>query len=270
MSFQTRLLVGLLFEVFVVVAVVAGLSLLVVVGPSRLRERSGDVRQRFREGLAAIALVLGVLLVNRFLRPIVPELSWAFGIPITDAIYRFEGTFVVWVQSFARPWLTSYLAFAYVHLYVFLLFVPFLVYLFAADARPLRVAGIAYAANYGIGVVCYVIFIAYGPRNYLVEEVDSLLYTTYPTIRLLTQQANVNTNAFPSLHTSMAVTVALLSLWTRDQFPRFPILVIPMTLSIVLATMYLGLHWVTDVLGGIVLAGIATGIGVRWTARGSE
>lgn len=92
------------------------------------------------------------------------------------------------------------------------------------------------------------------------------LYTTYPSLRLLTQQANVNTNAFPSLHTSMAVTVALVGLWTRDQFPRFPIIAIPTTVSIVIATMYLGLHWLLDVIAGIVLAALAVWVGVRWTA----
>lgn len=267
MSFQTRLLVALLLEVFAVVGVATALTLPMVVGASALRERSRQVRQRLHDSLGAIALVLGVLVLNRFVRPIVPELSWAFGIPITDAIFRVEGSFVAWVQGFARPWLTSYLAFAYVHLYVFALLVPFVLYLFAEDARPLRVTGIAYATNYGIGVICYVVFIAYGPRNYLVGEVDSLLYTTYPSIRLLTQQANVNTNAFPSLHTSLSVTVALLALWTRRQFPRFPIVIVPITLSVVVATMYLGLHWAMDVLAGFALAGVSVAIGVRWTAR---
>lgn len=266
MSFQTRLLIALLVEVAVVIAIATGITLLAVVGPAVLRERARGIRIRVHEGLGAIALVLGVLVVNRFVKPIVPELSWAIGIPITDAIFRIEGSFVAWIQGFAHPWLTAYLAFSYVHLHVFLLLSPFVVYLFAEDARPIRATGIAYAANYGIGVVCYVLFIAYGPRNYLVGEVDSLLYTTYPGLRLITQQANVNTNAFPSLHTSMSVTVALLALWTRDRFPRFPLVAVPITLSVVLATMYLGLHWVTDVIAGIVLAAIAVGIGVYWMA----
>lgn len=266
MSFQAQLLLALLAEVAVVITIATGITLLVVVGPDVLRERARRVRARVHEGLDAIALVLGVLVVNRFVKPIVPELSWAIGIPITDAIFRIEGSFVAWIQSFAHPWLTAYLAFSYVHLHIFLLFSPFVVYLFAEDARPIRATGIAYAANYALGIICYVVFIAYGPRNYLVGEVDSLLYTTYPSLRLITQQANVNTNAFPSLHTSMSVTVALLALWTRDRFPRFPIVAVPITLSIVLATMYLGLHWAMDVIAGVVLAAGAVWIGVYWTA----
>lgn len=266
MTFQTRLLLALLAEVAVVVTIATGITLWVVVGPALLRERIRDLRARVHEGLGAIALVLGVLVVNRFVGPIVPELSWAIGIPITDTIFRIEGSFVAWLQGYADPLLTAYFAFAYVHLHIFLLTSPLVVYLFAEDSRAIRVTGIAYAVNYGLGILCYVLFIAYGPRNYLVGEVDSLLYTTYPSLRLLTQQANVNTNAFPSLHTSMAVTVALVGVWTRDQFPRFPIIAIPTTVSIVIATMYLGLHWLLDVIAGIVLAALAVWVGVQWTA----
>lgn len=263
MTDPTRLLFALVFEVAITVGILLAATLLIVVGPAQLRTRIGGVRARVSESLGVIALLFGVMLFNRYARPVVPELSWAIGLPVTDAIYRIEGSFVVSVQRLARPWLTAYLAFAYVHLYVFLLAVPFVVYAFADDSRPLRVAGIAYAVNYAVGIVCYVLFIAYGPRNFLVGEVDSLLYTTYPSLRLLTAEINVNTNAFPSLHTSMAMTVALLSVWTRGTFARLPYLVVPCTLSIVVATIYLGLHWLIDVLAGIALAVIAFGTAVR-------
>lgn len=265
MTDPTRLLVGLVLEVAFTVGILLAVTLLVVVGPEQLRTRLGDVRTRISDSLDVIALLLGVLLFNRYTRPIVSELSWAIGIPVTDVIYRIEGSFVVSVQSVARPWLTAYLAFAYVHLYVFLLAVPLVVYAFAADSRPLRTTGVAYAINYAIGIVCYVLFIAYGPRNFLVGEVESLLYTTYPSLRLLTAEINVNTNVFPSLHTSVAVTVALLAVWTRDRFPRLPYLVVPCTLSVVVATMYLGLHWLIDVIGGVVLAAVAVAVAIRVT-----
>jgi membrane-associated phospholipid phosphatase len=71
---------------------------------------------------------------------------------------------------------------------------------------------------------------------------------------LLTSEVNHNTNVFPSLHASLSLTVAFLSLRTRTEYGRWPLVAVPLALSVSFATMYLGIHWATDVVAGAVLA----------------
>jgi membrane-associated phospholipid phosphatase len=113
---------------------------------------------------------------------------------------------------------------------------------------------LAYTFNYAFGLVLYVLFVAYGPRNLLPGAVDSLLYTSWPEAKLLTTQMNTNTNVFPSLHTSLSTTVVLLAHQTRRTYPVWYFLSTGIAGSIVLATLYLGIHWGTDALAGVVLA----------------
>ncbi|NHX36182.1 MULTISPECIES: phosphatase PAP2 family protein [Halolamina] len=249
-----------------VVAVVLVLHLLSLGAVRRLtgrKFRRGSLRENVR-AVGPTAVVLGVLLLaNGAVRDVGVELSWLIGVNITGAIHAVEGTFVADLQSIASPELTAYFSFVYVFGYVFLLTFPIVLYALHDDARPLAATLVAYALNYGIGLVCYVLFVAYGPRNFMPGAVESLLFTNWPEVQHLTSQVNENTNVFPSLHTSLSVTVALLAARYRSAAPGWlPIATVGAT-SVAVATMYLGIHWLTDVLAGIVLAVFSVAVGAR-------
>lgn len=224
-----------------------------VIGPTGLNRARRQFRDRLRDVYPHLGLLLVVLGVNKVAREYGPELSWLIGWNITSRIHRLEGNFVGTVQSVARPEITMYFSFMYIYGYVFLLVFPFIAYFALADERPLKKAAVAFAVNYSLGLVCYILFISYGPRNLIPDVVHPLLYSTYPESQILTGQVNANTNVFPSLHTSLSVSSALLAFQTRDSYPRWAVIAIPMAASIIVATMYLGIHWATDVCAGSVL-----------------
>ncbi|MFC7155090.1 phosphatase PAP2 family protein [Halomarina halobia] len=245
-------------DVLASVVVVSGAMLVIasltIIGVNRLVETARDVRRRLRAAAPGLGLLVAVLLVNKIARDYGPEVSWLIGWNVTGAILGIEGVFVAVVQSFATPTLTAYFSFVYVYGYVFLLVFPLVAYLALERAEALQRTAVAYCLNYAIGLVCYTLFISYGPRNVMPELVDPLLYSTYPSSQLLTSQVNTNTNVFPSLHTSLSVTVALLAWETRDRYPRWVPVAAVLAASVVVSTMYLGIHWGTDVVAGIGLA----------------
>jgi len=83
--------------------------------------------------------------------------------------------------------------------------------------------------------------------------VEPLLFDLVPLSQLLTAQINSSTNVFPSLHTSLSTTVAVLAWQTREVYPRWPVLSVPLALGVAFSTMYLGIHWAIDVLAGVCL-----------------
>lgn len=223
----------------------------------------GD-RQRLRSIAPYLVVLLVVLLINRVARQAGPLLSWVIDWNITAWIEAMEGDLVVQVQGMATPRLTEYLSFMYLYGYAFLLIFPFVLYYALPDTRRFRELIVAFAANYMIGLLCYVLFVAYGPRNTL-ADVAPLLYEHNPLAQLVTREVNDHTNVFPSLHTSLSVTVFLLALRTRETYPIWTVVATVFAWSIVVATVYTGIHWVTDVIAGIVLAGISVAIGIRVT-----
>ena len=241
-------------EVVAVLSLMLSVSLSIIVGPERLRTAVADLPGRLRVAVKPIALLAGVLVINSVVRNVGVDLSWIIGTNITEFIFSLEGTVVATIQSVTPGWLTVYFGYAYVYGYAFLLVFPLLASILADERRHLRHTAFAYAINYTIGMCCYLLFIAYGPRNYMPALVEPALFDTFPRFQLLTSEVNANTNVFPSLHTSLSVTVALLALRDREMFPQWTPFAVFLAASIVLSTMVLGIHWATDVIAGALLA----------------
>ena len=224
-----------------------------VIDPDRLRGLRGDLPERLRRSRHALAALGVVLVASAVGRSSLQVVSRLWGLQLTGLIYAIEGEFVGWLQAtFATPELTAYFAGIYVYGYAFLLSFPVLAYLALPRTEPLRRLLVAYTFNYAIGLVIYTVVFAHGPRN--LNVATSLLFTHNPEFTALTSEINKPTNVFPSLHTSLSVTVAAFAVLTRDEYPRWTPLALWISASVVIATMYLGIHWLIDVIGGIVLA----------------
>ncbi len=265
--------IGRLIGIVLLMLVVATVLL---VGRSRLAETRREFRTRFAAILPYAGLLAIVLLANKVARDIGPDISWIIGIRITDQLYRADGLLlwplypdetpqvVVWLQSMATPELTAYFAFIYIYGYVFLLVFPLIAYFALPRPEPLRRTMVAYGVNYILGVLCYIVFIAYGPRNIIIDHADQLLYSQYAQYQFITTAVNDETNVFPSLHTSMAVSAALLAWTTREEYPLWVPIAAGLAISVLVSTMYLGIHWATDVIFGIILGWISVRIGIRF------
>ncbi len=235
-----------------VMCLVAGVAF---VGPRRLYELAHDIGPRVREARREIAGVIVVIVVSALGRGPLETVSELVGMRLTATIYGFEGEFVAWLQAtFVRPELTMYFSWVYVYGYVFLLVFPFIAYAALPDRTTLRRLLAAYGLNYGIGLLFYTLILAHGPRNVMPDVVTSLLYTFNPDFQALTTEVNTNTNVFPSLHTSLSATVAIFAVLTGREYPGWAVVAVPLAVSVIIATMYLGIHWLVDVLGGIGLA----------------
>ncbi|QLD85017.1 inositol phosphorylceramide synthase [Natronomonas halophila] len=261
-------------QLLAVMLVMLATAALVFVGRERLSRTRYEYRDRFSAVAPYVGLLCIVLIANKIARDIGPELSWLIGISITPLLQRVDGVilwplfgtetpqFVMWIQTLATPELTAYFSFIYIYGYVFLLVFPLIAYFALPKPEPLRRTIVAYGANYIIGVLCYIVLIAYGPRLMIPEQVDGLLFTHYSEYQFLTKEINDQTNVFPSLHTSMAVTAAHLAWLSRDEYPTWAPLAAVIAVSVVIATMYLGIHWATDVIFGIMLGYVSVRIGV--------
>ncbi|WP_218780621.1 phosphatase PAP2 family protein [Halorarum halophilum] len=256
-------LVAVLVQVFVVVTALCLAGAIVLAREGRVALLRTDGRRRIREVGPAMLALGAMLLLNGLVRERVPDVSWLIGVNITGYIHALEGGFVPWVQSFATPAATAYFSFVYVFGYTFLLVFPLLAYLLHPDPDHLRELAVAYGLNYAIGLVCYAVFVAYGPRNLLVDQVEPLLYSTYPEYQTLVSHVNTNTNVFPSLHTSLSLTTAAFAVRTRRTYPAWGVIAPALAASVVVATMYLGIHWATDVVAGALLAALCVTLARR-------
>jgi membrane-associated phospholipid phosphatase len=73
-------------------------------------------------------------------------------------------------------------------------------------------------------------------------------------------------NCFPSLHTAIAVALAAVA-WRSGAPRRYVVFAAILAACIVFSTVYLGVHWVSDVVAGLLLSALVVKLVERfWPA----
>ncbi|SNR23358.1 phosphatase PAP2 family protein [Halorubrum vacuolatum] len=242
---------------------------------SRLRDDRVFVRRRLRAVAPFIAVLAAILAINKGLQTHIVAFSYAYGVEPTATFHAIEGDVVATIQAAFPEWATLYFSGVYVFGYAVLLTFPLVAYVFASSTRPLKTLVAAYAVNYGVAVVCYAAVRAYGPRTFHAESesaasVSHGLVELFPDIVYLTSLVNSQTNVFPSLHTSLSVTVLAIAVLTHDEFPRWTPIAFVLATSIVVSTMALGIHWLIDVIAGVGLATVSVVVARQVVSRGGS
>lgn len=251
---------GVLLIIAVVVVGLLGLASAFCIGFEPFRLTRHEVRVRLRDVAPYATLLVVIYSFSRGVHRLTERYA-GIGVDITDALYAVEGTFVAELQRVVPAVLVDYFAFVYVFGFAFLLVFPPVAYFVLPSQRYLKELLVAYGVNYGGGSLCYLSFVAYGPRNVLPDLVREPLYDGYPQVQSVSAAVSSNTNVFPSLHASLAVTVLLLAWHTRAAYPRWLSIASVLVASVVVSTMVLGIHWLLDVIAGVVLALVSVGVG---------
>ena len=212
-----------------------------------------ELKSRFREVAPYLGLTAVVLFVKRSTHNLSLQISYALGWDITAEIYAVEGQFVAVLQNVIPEVTLGFFSSMYVFGFSYLLVTAPVLYFLSPSQRYTKELLVAFLLNYLVGVLFYTLFIAYGPRNHL-ASVEGLMYQMYPQTQDVSAAVSDDTNVFPSLHTSLAVTVMLFAWRSRRDLPRWFLIASFVAISLVISTMYLGIHWLTDVAAGVALA----------------
>ena len=173
-----------------------------------------------------------------------------------------EGNKVYYFQSLVTPMLTYFSGIIYLLGFSFLLIFTFVILLSTRNTRTLKEYLIALVficlASYP-----FYIFFPVNVTCHVLPGMVPLLYQMNPAIlRIATICDPGLNNCFPSLHASISV-VTTLFIFFRTDLERYKFFAVMTTISILFAILYLGIHWITDMIGGIILAFIAYFIAIR-------
>lgn len=241
-----------------VVAIVVGSAVLVTgivcLRWSWVKQTVDTLGERLVDVAPYVGFVAGALFIKQAAHGTSVQVSKALDWDITALIYQLEGSFVAEVQAITPAELVPVFSAVYIFGFGYLVVTPVVYYLIGPSRRALKELLVAYGLNASLGLVLYTLFIARGPRLYLGDAVDGLLFQLYPPVRNLTGAVSVTTNVFPSLHTSLSVIVLLVAWRTRETQPRWFQIAAVVASGVVLSTMVLGIHWLVDVLAGVCLA----------------
>ena len=185
----------------------------------------------------------------------------ALGYDMTGWVHGLEGSLGARLQTFASPVITWFFTFVYVVLFPVLMAAPVL--LAAAEERlpAYRALVKGIAINY---IVCFPFYLFFPVKEMWAgnpDHVRLLINDVSPKIIEAYRSTSALDNCLPSFHVSLSVTTALLALRTGPRL--FALATAVIAALVILSTIYLGIHWVTDVAVGILLGVVAATFAAR-------
>ncbi len=172
---------------------------------------------------------------------------WLFGVQPT-----------IWIEQFHHPRLTDWFSFAYMSYYWMAPILLISLYL-RKLYREFRVVMVAMMTAYYIGFMGYIILPAASPyvvipELYHIDIWEGTSFISRWIQAIVSLSPDRVRDAFPSMHNSITLLTVFMA-WRYNRIIFWSLL--PLAISLAIATVYLRYHFVVDILAGFVVTFMA-------------
>jgi len=193
----------------------------------------------------------------------------------THWIHSIEGDFTIWAQNALRSdLLTDVLSFHYLYVYLFTIWFLPIYFILVRDHVMADKATLNYFVIYVLAVPMYLFFNVEVTSSFI-PGMEALLYHDSWYIQFFTNNDPMD-NGFPSLHFGLPVGLLIINrLHCRDmgisikewRHRELDIFVMANVGIYFFSIQYLGIHWVTDIVPGLVLGVICAIFCHKWQPK---
>jgi membrane-associated phospholipid phosphatase len=209
--------------------------------------------------LLVFASLVAILLVNKYEMKL--EELYPVSYNLTSALSGWEGSWQGALQNAVQAdWLTFVCSFFYLILLQGVLIASIGIYTFQGNLRLYYAFSVAILLNYLIAVPFF-LFVPVDEAWSVSPHIHFLILDTFPNFETEYRHLSGLDNCFPSLHTSISVTMALIA--ARSGNRRWAWFAGANAAIILFSIFYLGIHWFTDMVGGLGLAVFVSWVGLR-------
>lgn len=168
----------------------------------------------------------------------------------------------VWIQKFYQPWLNELMSFFYLGYYTFFVLLPLALYLAKKRQQVFAVFSVATFTYFSNFIFAYLLPVVGPQHSPMLQSLQTHQITGYFLIKInqiIQATGGITGGAFPSSHVSGAMVWAFLAI---RYFRKMGYVMLPISLGVAVAAIYLGLHHALDSVFGITWFAISYPIGL--------
>jgi membrane-associated phospholipid phosphatase len=222
-----------------------------------------------------IAMLFGLFILKTLIMSMESTVEGAYGWDATPLIHAIEGDAVLQVQkALLNDWMTLAMGIVYIGSFLFVYVFTFLLF---AYSDKFKIAGslmFMYLALLLMSIPFYFLMIVNvtswplmfdAGATAIVPGMQPLLYNYNPMVHGFFTSYDTFNNCFPSMHIGYPAAILIL-LWRNEpKFRGYKIFLGIMILLISISIVYLGIHWLIDILGGFAAAIVVVFITEKWS-----
>ena len=246
-------------------SIMLSIAMMPLFKPSYARMSFDGFIDMFRRYWAHMIVVFSVYLWKDILDGMDRALMANTQLDMTPYVYAIEGDIVLWVQQAIRnPLLDEALTHFYVMGFMTATFASFLYPIYFDDRHMADRVSLSMFWVYVLAIPFY-LFFNVGVTGNHIPEMQTIAYDLTPEINNWFTRIDPFTNGMPSLHIGLPFAIWLtMQRWDDDgRWYRYRNFLMGFILLTALSIVYLGIHWVVDIIGGMVVAIIAVEITSR-------
>ena len=246
-------------------AILLSVALMPLMKPPWAKIRIQGFVDMFRRYWAHMFVVFSVYLWKDLLDQLDRILMANTQLDMTPYVYAIEGDIVLWIQdAFQNELLSICLTHFYVMGFMTATFASFVYPIYFDDRHMADRVSLSMFWVYVLAIPFYLFFNVRVTGDHI-PAMETIAYDLTPEIHNWFTRIDPFTNGMPSLHIGLPFAVWLTYLkWDEDgRWAKFRTALMVFILLTGFTILYLGIHWVVDIIGGILVATLAVSLTER-------
>lgn len=227
------------------------ISLKFIIPKEFYQKKDKQIFQIIRKHLPFLLIIFGVVAFHLIeVNLIDPHVTEWIGHDFANDIKGIEGDTVYWFSQNWTPALVYFFVIMYIAVYPFTLWFALTYFLLLDKKKSMKTLAYGLLLIYIVALPFY-LFIPI-TNVYTYYNAGSALENVIPSIESFFYSTTTQNNCLPSLHAAMTILVAYsVSLTGNKKLTYFAYFTM---IAVIISVIYLSIHWITDIIAGVLLA----------------